>query len=81
MISGHDLEAFDYYEKLEAHRAVAMSAVEKSVKLQSETMHAGVVAFELAMEWAFAPLRAASAMADAQRGDDREGGTQSRRMR
>ena len=64
MISGHDLEAFGYYDQVEAQRAVAVSAVEKGVKLQNETMQAGVVAFEMAWDWISAPMRAAAAVVD-----------------
>lgn len=69
MINGHDLEAFEYYEKVEAHRAVAVSAVEKGMRLQSETMNASVVAFEMAMELALTPMRMAAALSSSRAGD------------
>lgn len=66
MISEQDLDAFGYYEQVEAHQAAAMSMVEKTVRLQNETMIASVVAFEMALDFAFAPMKAAMAMSEAQ---------------
>lgn len=62
MISEHDLEAFGYYENVEAQAAAAVSAMEKGVRLQNETLQAGVVAFEMALDFVTAPMMAAAAL-------------------
>ncbi len=72
MISENDLDAFGYYDqiadfaKVEAQQAVAMSVVEKTMRMQNETLQASVVAFEMALDWATAPMRAAAALSTAE---------------
>lgn len=63
MISEQDLEAFGYFEQVEAHQAATLAVVEKSVRLQNETVAASVVAFEMALDLATAPMMAAAAFA------------------